>query len=115
MTILPVSASTRRWRDWFIFTAGELIYFVAIWWHLGGFLAPGDSSPDRIYWMSVLIRLCTQGWVLIMVVRDAIRPEHDPVRRPEGVDDPTGGTLDQASDARWFRVFSGTTVPRRNV
>jgi uncharacterized membrane protein len=114
--LLPLMILARpRWRDWFIFTAGELIYFVAIWWHLGGFLAPGDSSPDRIYWLSVLIRLCTQGWVVIMVVRDAIRPEHDPVRRPEGVDDPTGGTLDQASDARWFRVFSGTTVPRRNV
>jgi hypothetical protein len=47
-----------------------------------------------------------------MVVRDAIRPGHDPVRR-EGADDPTGGVLDEAPDARWFRVFAGTTTPRR--
>jgi hypothetical protein len=49
---------------------------------------------------------------VIMVVRDAIRPEHDPVRS-ERVDDPTGGVLDEAVDARWYRVFAGTTVPRR--
>ena len=113
--LLPLMILARpRWRDWLIFTAGELIYFVAIWWHLGGFLTPGDSSPDRIYWLSVMIRLCTQGWVVIMVVRDVLRPEHDPVRQ-EGVDDPTGGVLDQALDARWFQVLSGTTVPRRNA
>lgn len=113
--LLPLMILARpKWRDWLIFTAGELIYFVAIWWHLGGFLTPGDSSPDRIYWLSVVIRLCTQGWVVIMVVRDALRPEHDPVRQ-EGVDDPTGGVLDQATDPRWFQVFSGSTVPRRNA
>jgi uncharacterized membrane protein len=113
--LLPLMILARpKWRDWLIFTAGELIYFVAIWWHLGGFLTPGDSSPDRIYWLSVVIRLCTQGWVVIMVVRDALRPEHDPVRQ-QGVDDPTGGVLDQAPDSRWFQVFSGTTVPRRNA
>ena len=70
-----------RWRDWLIFTAGELIYFVAIWWHLGGFLTPGDSSADRIYWLAVIIRLGTQSWVAIMVVRDALRPEHRPGAR----------------------------------
>ena len=113
--LLPLMILARpKWRDWLIFTTGELIYFVAIWWHLGGFLTPGDSSPDRIYWLSVVLRLCTQGWVVIMVIRDALRPEHDPVRR-EGVDDPTGGVLDGALDARWYRVFAGTTVPRRNA
>ena len=113
--LLPLMILARpKWRDWLIFTAGELIYFVAIWWHLGGFLAPGDSSPDRIYWLAVIIRLCTQSWVVIMVVRDALRPEQDPVRR-SGVDDPTGGVLDQARDARWFQVFSGSTIPRRNA
>jgi uncharacterized membrane protein len=113
--LLPLMILARpKWRDWLIFTAGELIYFVAIWWHLGGFLAPGDSSPDRIYWFSVVIRLCTQGWVVIMVIRDALRPAHDPVRR-EGVDDPTGGVLDQAPDARWFQVLTGTAVPRRGA
>jgi hypothetical protein len=52
--------------------------------------------------------------VVIMVVRDAVRPAHDPVRL-QGVDDPTGGVLNEAPDARWYRVFAGTTVPRRGV
>ena len=35
--LLPLLILARpRWRDWLIFTAGELFYFVAIWWHLGG-------------------------------------------------------------------------------
>ena len=37
-----------------------------------------------------------------MVVRDALRPEHDVVRRG-GFDDPTGGVLDGAPDAPWMR------------
>ena len=93
-----------------IFTAGELIYFVAIWWHLGGFLAPGDSSPDRIYWLAVLIRLCTQGWVVIMVVRDALRPDRIRYRR-DGVDDPTGGVLDQARTPAGSRCSAAPRSP----
>jgi uncharacterized membrane protein len=42
--LLPLMILARpKWRDWLIFTAGELIYFVAIWWHLGGFLSPGTA------------------------------------------------------------------------
>ena len=97
--LLPFVVLARpRWRDWLVFTAGELIYFVAIWWHLAGVLAPGDSSADRIYWLAVIIRLGTQLWVVALVVRDILRPAHDPVRAG-GLDDPTGGVLDGAPDA----------------
>ena len=100
--LLPFVILARpRWRDWMIFTAGELIYWVAIWWHLGGYLAPGDSSADRIYWLAVLTRLATQTWIVILVIRDALHPDRDPVRRG-GVDDPTGGVLDGAHDAPWW-------------
>jgi hypothetical protein len=100
--LLPFVVLARpRWRDWLVFTAGELIYFVAIWWHLAGVLSPGDSSADRIYWLAVIIRLCTQLWVAALVVRDIFRPEHDPVRRG-GLDDPTGGGLDGAPDVAWW-------------
>ena len=110
--LLPLLILARpQWRDWLIFTAGELIYFVAIWWHLGGLLTPGDSSADRIYWLAVLIRLSTQSWVAIMVVRDAVRPEFDPVRA-DGRDDPTGGVLDGAPDARWVPGRRGQPPPR---
>jgi uncharacterized membrane protein len=104
--LLPFVVLARPvWRDWLIFTAGELIYFVAIWWHLGGFLAPGGGGADRVYWLAVIIRMLTQTWIVIMVVRDALRPERDVVRR-DGHDDPTGGVLDDAPDARWISALS---------
>jgi hypothetical protein len=87
------------------------LYFGAIWWHLGGLLAPGDGSADRLYWLAVLVRLGTQGWVVAVVVRDLLRPAHDPLRR-SGLDDPTGGVLDGAPDAPWHqRLRAGVLGP----
>ncbi|HEY0240917.1 MAG TPA: glycosyltransferase 87 family protein [Friedmanniella sp.] len=98
--LLPFVVLARpRWRDWWVFTVGELCYFVAIWWHLGGELGPGDGGADRVYWFAVVLRLATEAWVVIMVVRDVLHPERDPVRA--SLDDPTGGVLDGAPDAPW--------------
>ncbi|SDT41762.1 Uncharacterized membrane protein [Friedmanniella luteola] len=106
--LLPLLVLARpRWRDWLVFTVGELLYFVAIWWHLGGLLSPGDGSADRVYWLAVLLRLGTQAWVVGVVVRDVLRPAHDPVRRG-GADDPGGGSLDRAVDASWLTRFRRT-------
>ncbi len=106
--LLPLLILARpRWRDWLIFTAGELIYFVAIWWHLGGLLSPGDGSPDRIYWLAVLLRLATQAYLMVIVVRDILRPDRDPVRRL-GADDPSGGVLDGAADVPWWPRLHGS-------
>jgi len=97
--LLPLLVLARpRWREWWVFTVGELLYFGAIWWHLGGQLAPGSGAPDRVYWMAVVLRLLTEGWVVAVVVRDVLQPHHDPLRSPGG-DDPTGGVLDGAPDA----------------
>jgi uncharacterized membrane protein len=99
--LLPLMILARpKWRDWWIFTVGELVYFVAIWWHLGGFLAPASGAPDRTYWLAVFLRLSTQGWIVFTVVRDILQPADDAVRR-DGLDDPTGGVLDGAEDAPW--------------
>lgn len=105
--LLPLVILARpRWRDWLVFTVGEVLYFGAIWWHLGGLLAPGDGSADRLYWLAVIIRLGTQAWVVVMVVRDILQPQHDPIRGP-GVDDPSGGVLDQTADAGWLATLRG--------
>jgi uncharacterized membrane protein len=110
--LLPFVILARpRWRDWLVFSAGELIYFVAIWWHLGGMLAPGDSSADRIYWLAVVIRLSTEAWVAVMVIRDILLPDNDPVRAGD-VDDPSGGVLDGAPDVRWWPGYRRTLRPR---
>lgn len=104
--LLPFVVLARPvWRDWVIFTVAELGYFAAIWWHLGGLLAPGSDGPDKVYWLAVLVRMAGELWIVIMVVRDIWRPERDVVRHPPGLrasyDDPTGGVLDGAPDAAW--------------
>jgi uncharacterized membrane protein len=105
--LLPLLILARPvWRDWLVFTVGELAYFGAIWWHLGGFLAPGDGSADRVYWLAVVVRLVAEGWVAAMVIRDLWRPQHDPLRAG-GADDPAGGVLDRAPDARWVAPLRG--------
>jgi len=99
--LLPFLALARpRWRDWWIFTIGEIVYVLGIWGHLGGFLSPGNGGPDRLYWLSVLVRIGCESWIVIMIVRDVLRPAYDPVRTP-GMDDPSGGVLDHAPDAPW--------------
>jgi hypothetical protein len=105
--LLPFVVLARPvWRDWLIFTAGELAYFGAIWWHLGGLLAPGADGPDKVYWLAVIVRMAAQLWIVAVVVRDVWRPTHDVVRHPPGVsatfDDPTGGVLDGAPDVDWL-------------
>ena len=106
--LLPFMALARpRWRDWWVFTVGEVVYVIGIWGHLGGFLSPGDGGADKLYWLSVLIRLGTEAWIVIMIVRDVVAPQYDPVRAP-GWDDPAGGVLDRAPDAPWVeRLRSG--------
>ncbi|WP_432559446.1 glycosyltransferase family 87 protein [Granulicoccus sp. GXG6511] len=110
--VLPFLALSRpRWREWIVFAIGEWLYVMAIWGHLGGYLAPGDGGPDKIFWAATLLRLGTQLWVVGAVVRDVLAPEQDLVRMhddPEGrrcyVDDPSGGVLDGAPDVRWGRA-----------
>lgn len=104
--ILPFVALCRpRWRDWLIFIAGEWLYVMAIWGHLGQYLTPGAGGPDKLYWLATILRLCTQAWLASVVVRSVLEPETDLVRvsadRRHYIDDPSGGVLDGATDARW--------------
>ncbi len=108
--LLPFVVLARPvWRDWLIFTAGELLYFAAIWWHLGGFLTPGSDGADRIYWLAVILRMLAQLWIAAVVVRDILRPEHDVVRRGDW-DDPTGGVLDGTADVRALSPPAGQAL-----
>ena len=111
--LLPFVVLARPvWRDWLIFTVGELGYFAAIWWHLGGLLAPGIDGPDKVYWLAVVVRMLAELWIVAVVVRDICRPEHDVVRHPPGLpgswDDPTGGVLDRAPDVAWLPLRGRT-------
>jgi uncharacterized membrane protein len=110
--LLPLLVLARpRWREWWIFTAGEIAYFLAIWGHLDQTLVPGDGGADRIYWLAVIFRIACEVWVGLVIIRDILVPDrYDPLRMAGGtgrvvyggiVDDPAGGVLRNAPDARW--------------
>ena len=137
--LLPLLILARpKWREWWIFTFGEVAYFLAIWGHLDQTLTPGDGGPDRIYWLAVIVRIACEVWVGVVIIRDILDPDHhDPLRqrspslsRPASTpqpnspvvyglvpDDPGGGVLYGAQDAPWVLrlrrwIDTGGTGPR---
>jgi uncharacterized membrane protein len=82
--LLPLAVLARpRWRDLIVWQAGEVLYFAAVWWYLGGFLAPASGGDSGFYWAAVVARVAGELWLVAMVVRDLRRPRHDPVRTAE--------------------------------
>ncbi len=95
--LLPLVVLARPvWVDQVVFTAGELVYYVAIWMYLDGALFSGDGQP-RLYWLAIGVRVACQLFVGVRVVRDIVRPGRDPVR-VGCTDDPGGGVLDGVPD-----------------
>ncbi len=78
--LLPLAVLARpRWRDQIVWQAGEIAYFAAVWWYLGGFLAPAAGGDAGFYWVAVLLRMAAELYLVAIVVRDMLRPWHDPV------------------------------------
>ena len=100
--LLPLAVLARpRWRDVLIWTAGEVFYFGAVWLYLGGWTASASSGvPDRFYWMAILVRLAAELYLATLVVRDVLRPWHDPVRADGLTDDPAEPEADPAGFGR---------------
>jgi uncharacterized membrane protein len=88
--LLPLAVLARpRWRDILIWTAGEVFYFGCVWLYLGGWTASASSGlPDRFYWFAILVRLAAELYLATLVVRDMVKPWHDPVRSDGLTDDP---------------------------
>jgi uncharacterized membrane protein len=99
--LIPLAVLARpRWRDFVIWQVTEVAHFYGIWLFLAGYGA--DGNPDRAlsvdgYGLSVLAHILGTLWLVALVVRDILRPAHDPVRA-DGDDDPGGGALDGAAD-----------------
>lgn len=85
--LLPLAVLARpRWRDFLAWQAGEVLYWIAIWLHLSGYLQ--DGTALRFYYLAVFAHIGATLWLVAMVVRDILRPELDPVRAT-GEDDPS--------------------------
>ena len=72
-----------RWRDQLVWQASEVVYFASVWWYLDGALQPAGGQDVGFYWVAILIRMLGELYLVAIVVRDVLWPEHDPVRHPE--------------------------------
>jgi uncharacterized membrane protein len=87
--LLPLAVLARpRWRDQLIWQGCEVVYFASVWWYLNGDLQPGGGADVGFYWTAIIIRMLGELYLVAIVARDVLRPEHDPVPRPDGVPPP---------------------------
>ena len=78
--LLPLAALARpRWRDQLVWISGEVLYFAAVWWYLGGYLQPAGGGDAGFYWLAIGVRVAAQLYLAAVVARDVMAPEHDPV------------------------------------
>ncbi|MGW8377778.1 glycosyltransferase 87 family protein [Streptomyces sp. ODS28] len=105
--LTPLAVLARpRWRDFLVWQACEVGYFLGIWMYLA-YTNSGDKHqglPTDGYQLAILLHVLGTLYLCALVVRDALYPERDPVRR-DGSDDPGGGVLDRAPDV--FALLSG--------
>ena len=81
--LLPLAVLARpRVRDQIIWQATEVFYFASVWWYLGGFLAPTGGGDVGFYWVAIIVRMAGELYLVALVARDIVRPEHDPVQDP---------------------------------
>ena len=78
--LLPLAVLARpRWRDLLIWQAGELLYLVAVWTYLGGSLEEAVGGGAPVYDLAIWLRVAAELYLVAVVVRDVLRPGHDPV------------------------------------
>ncbi|WP_425329845.1 glycosyltransferase family 87 protein [Streptomyces alfalfae] len=112
--LIPLAVLARpRWRDFLIWQACEVAYFLGIWMYLA-YTTSGDAHkglPTEGYQVVIAVHLLGTLYLCAVVVRDIWMPERDPVRRG-GDDDPSGGDLDSAEDVF---VLGAAAYPARTV
>ncbi|MER7177153.1 glycosyltransferase family 87 protein [Streptomyces mesophilus] len=110
--LIPLAALARpRWRDFLIWQACEVMYFLGIWMYLA-YTTSGDKHqglPEEGYQLAILLHLLGTLYLCAVIVRDILMPERDPVRK-DGSDDPSGGVLDGATDV--FALGRAAHPPR---
>ncbi|MFB7596355.1 glycosyltransferase family 87 protein [Streptomyces sp. NPDC056160] len=98
--LIPLAVLARpKWRDFLVWQACEVAYFLGIWLYLA-YTTSGDAHkglPTDGYHWAIVVHLAGTLYLCAVVVRDILMPDHDVVRRA-GDDDPSGGVLDGAED-----------------
>lgn len=79
--LLPLAVLARpRVRDQIVWQASEVLYFAAVWWSLGGYLAPAGGGDSGFYWVAIVLRMAGELYLVALVTRDVLVPRHDPAR-----------------------------------
>jgi len=124
--LLPLVVLARpRLPAYLVWQAGEVVYFLSIWWYLlsvtqqvegadlgttlsalSRFEVPDDGISVDVYYIGLFARFLTVLLLVVLIVRDVLRPEHDAVRL-DGDDDPAGGVLAGAPDRLSLRTVRG--------
>jgi uncharacterized membrane protein len=104
--LLPLAVLARpRWRDFLVWQACEVLYFLGVWYYLAYGASPNQKGlPPDWYHASIALHILGTLYLVVLIVRDILSPAGDPVRA-DGSDDPSGGVLDGAAD-----VFTLTGV-----
>ncbi|MFI2641626.1 glycosyltransferase family 87 protein [Streptomyces sp. NPDC018610] len=110
--LVPLAVLARpKWRDFLIWQACEVAYFLGIWMYLA-YTTSGDAHkglPTEGYHWAIIVHLAGTLYLCAVVVRDILMPERDVVRGA-GDDDPSGGVLDGAEDV--FVLGTSARAPR---
>ncbi|MGK5499816.1 glycosyltransferase family 87 protein [Streptomyces sp. URMC 125] len=117
--LIPLAVLARpRWRDFLVWQACEVMYYLGIWYYLA-YTGSGDDRhglPAEGYQLAIAVHLLGTLYLCAVVVCDILVPERDIVRQ-DGSDDPSGGVLDGAPDAvafpprRYARVAASEEDP----
>ena len=96
--LLPLAILARpRWRTLLLWQATEVLVWVVTMLHYLG--TENRGIGVEWFFLGVLLRDIAVLVLMVLVVRDVLRPDGDVVRTTwPGVDDPAGGVLDQAPD-----------------
>ncbi|MFI6758186.1 glycosyltransferase family 87 protein [Micromonospora sp. NPDC050417] len=99
--LLPLLVLARpRWGAFLAWQFAEICYFVAFYGELLG--ASGKQVfPEGVFVLAATLRWVTVVILCVLIVREVLRPELDPVRATYE-DDPDGGVFNGAPDAPWF-------------
>jgi uncharacterized membrane protein len=107
--LLPLAVLAHpKVRDLLIWQAVEVFYWLMVWMYLSGLT--DAHSIGALYPFAIAVRVAATIWLGVRVVKEAWRPELDPVRQIGLTDDPAGGEFDLAPDADWIHRLAGRPV-----
>jgi uncharacterized membrane protein len=104
--LVPLAVLARPRWGWLLgWQVSEVVLGVANLYVLVATDHPDQGMPIGAYLLLIVVRDVVLAALLALVVREALDPGRDVVRRG-GVDDPAGGVLDQAPDRHLFAPAS---------